>query len=90
MQNVSKILNFVLKQTKSGGFKSSGFLTTSNEGQPMYGHGFGLLFLAQIYGTSSDPDINKAIKNAIRKCVSCTSRAQSKDGGWFGNGEPQC
>ncbi|MGE4159203.1 MAG: prenyltransferase/squalene oxidase repeat-containing protein [Planctomycetota bacterium] len=82
-KEVSKILSFIMKQCQNPAFKNSGFITTANEGQPMYGHGFAVLFLSQVYGTVSDPSQSQEIKAVIRKGVALITRAQSRDGGWY-------
>ncbi|MBI4040978.1 MAG: hypothetical protein HY390_03810 [Deltaproteobacteria bacterium] len=46
--------------------------------KPMFGHGFALLFLNQIYGMDPNPQIETAIKEAIGLLV----KTQHASGGW--------
>jgi len=54
-----------------------------NEGRPMYGHGFGMLFLSELYGMTEDTTRARAIHDVLTHAVALTGRAQSKDGGWY-------
>jgi hypothetical protein len=48
----------------------------------MYGHGFGLLFLASVYGEEEDGDRRKKLEDILTKAVLFTGKAQTKRGGW--------
>jgi len=45
---------------------------------PMYGHGFGTLFLAEAYGMTHRPEIREKLEKAVRLVVD----TQNRDGGW--------
>jgi hypothetical protein len=62
----------------------SGLITgpTQENGQPMHGHGFALMFLASVYGMESEPALRDRTKDVIDKAVALTSQGQSADGGW--------
>jgi hypothetical protein len=45
---------------------------------PMYGHGFATLFLAEVYGMTQRPDIRDKLKLAVNLIVN----TQNKEGGW--------
>lgn len=45
---------------------------------PMYGHGFGMLFLGEIYGMTGDRRVREALVKAVRLTVS----TQNAEGGW--------
>jgi len=64
---------------------SSGLLTgpTQDNGRPMHGHGFALLFLASVYGTQTKPAVHERTKTVIDKAVKLTAEGQSADGGWL-------
>jgi hypothetical protein len=51
-------------------------------GRPMYGHGFGLLFLASAYGMETDPRVRDRSKKVITDAIKLTGAAQSGFGGW--------
>src|SRR5919201_3227628 len=52
-------------------------------GRYMYGHGFGLLFLAQVYGEEEDNDRRKKLEDILTRAVDFTGKAQSSRGGWY-------
>ena len=54
-----------------------------SEGRPMYGHGFAMRFLSQLYGMTEDTDRAKKIHDVLRRAVELTGRAQSPLGGWY-------
>ena len=47
-----------------------------------YGHGYGLLFLASIYGEEEDQDRRKKLEVILKKAVEFCGNAQTKRGGW--------
>lgn len=51
--------------------------------RPMHGHGFALLLLSQVYGTSHDPALRKRLHTAIVAGVRLTERTISSRGGWY-------
>lgn len=62
----------------------SGLLTgpSQDNGQPMHGHGFALMFLASVYGMITKESLRREVREAIRKAVILTARGQSIHGGW--------
>ena len=52
-------------------------------GRYMYGHGFGLLFLASVYGDEEDRERRDKLKDILTRAVKYTANAQSTQGGWF-------
>src|SRR6266849_267336 len=51
-------------------------------GRYMYGHGFGLLFLSQIYGEEEDAQRRKKLEGILARAVDFTGKAQTNRGGW--------
>lgn len=49
----------------------------------MYGHGFSMLFLGQLYGMEDDPAKQARIRKVLQKAVELTARSQSDLGGWM-------
>lgn len=45
---------------------------------PMYGHGFATLFLAEVYGMTNDDRIRDKLKLAVKTIIN----SQNKEGGW--------
>jgi hypothetical protein len=48
----------------------------------MYGHGFGTLFLALVYGEENEERRRKEMEQVLKKAVDFTAKAQTKLGGW--------
>jgi hypothetical protein len=48
----------------------------------MYGHGFGLLFLASVYGEEDDHDRRKRLENLLTRAVEYVGKAQTSRGGF--------
>jgi hypothetical protein len=48
----------------------------------MYGHGFGLLFLASVYGEEDDADRRKKLEQILKVAVEFACKAQTDKGGW--------
>ncbi len=53
------------------------------ESRPMYGHGFSMLFLSQLYGMTEDPLRGLQMHGVLSRAIELTSRAQSTRGGWY-------
>lgn len=51
--------------------------------RPMHGHGYALLFLAEAYGQTHDPDLRHKVHDSLVRGVRLTERTQSREGGWF-------
>jgi len=70
---VEKGLDYVLKNVQE-----TGLIATDGAQGPMYGHGFGMLFLGEIYGMTGDRRVREALVRAVRLTVS----TQNSEGGW--------
>jgi hypothetical protein len=53
-----------------------------DNGMPMHGHGFALLFLANVYGMVTKESLRRDVQAVVRKAVALTSQGQSQQGGW--------
>jgi hypothetical protein len=49
---------------------------------PMYGHGFGTLFLAEVYGMVHDKDQRERLHEKLKQAVELIIRSQNRQGGW--------
>src|SRR5207237_758824 len=49
----------------------------------MYGHGFAVLFLAQVYGEEEDSDRRHKLEDILTRAAEFIARAQSSRGGWY-------
>ena len=74
-KNVEKAVQYILACTDATGLISAPEHRLHN---PMYGHGFATLFLAEVYGMSPKPEIREKLKLAVNLIVS----SQNKEGGW--------
>ncbi|MCA9077090.1 MAG: terpene cyclase/mutase family protein [Planctomycetaceae bacterium] len=78
-EQVRKCLSFILGSAGDDGLLAAG----QENGRPMYGHGFGLLFLATVYGMETDERTRERIGRAVDKAVDLTASSQSVRGGWY-------
>jgi hypothetical protein len=51
-------------------------------GRYMYGHGFSMLFLSQVYGEEEDADRRRKLEQVLSRAVEFTGKAQTNRGGW--------
>jgi squalene cyclase len=78
-KHVRRAVNFTLAQQQPNGL----FAAPSEEARSMYGHGFGMLFLSQVYGMEEDLERQRRIRVALERGIQLTARSQSNDGGWL-------
>ncbi len=80
--SVQRALLYVLSREKKGA--PDGFLHNdqNNRQVGMYDHGFGTLFLSEVYGMVPDLDLQKRLKGTIERAVQLIESTQSGDGGW--------
>ncbi len=76
---VDRATNFLLRSVRPTGLITGG----EEEARPMYGHGFSMLFLSQLYGMTEDPVRAQQIHDTLVRAVQLSARAQSRDGGWI-------
>ncbi len=76
---LSATVRYVISEARPDGLISVG----NSNGRTMYGHGFGLLFLATTYGMETDARIRKRMHTVIEKAIKLTGQAQSPRGGWY-------
>ena len=87
-RQVARALEFVLaqayRQERFGIAHPLGFLYNPDGTHhgPMYGHGFGTLFLGELYGMVSDPTLRSRLKEVLPLAVQVILKAQNHEGGW--------
>jgi hypothetical protein len=82
-QNVERAVHFVLSQAVPYDRPGCVFLNRNDHTHgPMYGHGFGTLFLAEVYGMVQDKPLREEVRTTLQKAVELIKQGQSKDGGW--------
>jgi hypothetical protein len=77
--NVRRAVEYLLRQADP----ESGLIGGYEGGRPMFGHGFAMLFLAQVYGTEGQEDLHSRIGAVLTKAVALTAASQSQLGGWY-------
>jgi hypothetical protein len=76
---VSRAANFLLSCAGPTGLISR----MEEESRSMYGHGFSMLFLGELYGMEEDATKQERIRQVLDRAVQLTGRAQSPLGGWI-------
>jgi hypothetical protein len=72
---VSRCVQYVLQAEDESGFVCLPAFTSHG---PMYDHGFGTLFLAEVYGMSPNAELRQKLARAVRLIVA----TQNVEGGW--------
>jgi len=78
---VTDCLEFVLNQEDAA---KPGYLHNPNGTPhgPMYGHGFGTLFLAEAHGMVANKRLRTRVKDALKRAVKLIIDGQNREGGW--------
>ncbi len=72
---IDRALLYVMNNTAPSGFICE---AAGQANSPMYGHGFGALFLAECYGMTHRPEIREKLEKAVRLIID----TQNTQGGW--------
>jgi hypothetical protein len=81
-ERVRKAVDWIMERCQRNGLIGNPANATE-AGRYMYGHGFALLFLSQVYGEEEDADRRKKLENILTRAVEFTGKAQSSMGGWY-------
>lgn len=76
---VTKALRYVLDQDDGRGYLVS--RAGASHG-PMYGHGFGTLFLAEVYGMVNTQPLRDRLRDTLKQAVKLIVDHQNSEGGW--------
>ncbi|MFH1302276.1 MAG: prenyltransferase/squalene oxidase repeat-containing protein [Planctomycetota bacterium] len=76
---VRKATEYVLSQAQENGLIAAG----AENGRPMYGHGFSLLFLSSVFGMETDAKVRTRIAKVVKDGIQLTASGQSDLGGWI-------
>lgn len=79
--NLVKAVEWFMKRSQPTGLLGNPNNPTESS-RYIYGHGFGLLFLASIYGEEDDGDRRKKLEVLLKKAVEFSGNAQTDKGGW--------
>lgn len=77
--NVQKATEYLLSCAGESGLIAK----MSEEQRSMYGHGFSMLFLGQVYGMGVDESTQRRIKRVLTNAIALTGKSQSSAGGWI-------
>jgi prenyltransferase beta subunit len=87
-KQVSRAVDYVVSMANG---PNVGFLTTpdsqlsarlASTPAPMYSHGFGTLFLAEVCGMVPELNRERRVRTALDQAIAFTVAAQNKEGGW--------
>ena len=78
-EQVRKVERYLMGNTTPSGLITG---PGEEEGRPMYGHGFSMLFLSECYGMETDERVRTKLKKIIADAIMLTARGQSNLGGW--------
>jgi hypothetical protein len=80
-ENIRKAADWLMERVQRNGL--IGDPNASNQGLGyLYGHGFSMLFLSQVYGEEEDADRRKKLEDILTRAVQFCIRAQTSRGGW--------
>ncbi len=79
--HIRRAVEWLLTRTQRNGLIGNPNTLLDRE-RYMYGHGFGLLFLACVYGEEDDGDRRKRLEEVLTRAVQYTGQAQTSRGGW--------
>lgn len=74
-RQVDKLVDYLMDKTQDSGLV---YAAGSSSHGPMYGHGFATLFLSQVHGMSTHPDLPDKLRRAVQLIVA----TQNDEGGW--------
>jgi hypothetical protein len=79
--NIRRAVDWLLEHSQRSGL--IGEVNAPNQGLGyLYGHGFSILFLSQIYGEEEDADRRRRLEDLLTRAVLFAVRCQTSRGGW--------
>ena len=79
--HIRKAVDWLMERCQRNGLIGNPNNPTES-GRYMYGHGFALLFLSQVYGEEEDGDRRRKLEGILTRAVDFTGKAQTNRGGW--------
>jgi len=80
--NIRRAVDWFMERSQRNGLLGNPNSPTET-GRYMYGHGFGLLFLASVHGEEADGEQRRRLEDVLTRAVHFTGKAQSTRGGWY-------
>lgn len=77
-KNVQAAVGFLLDQVQTNGLIGD----PNRDSRYLYGHGFSMLFLAEVVGEEEDAERRKRIIDVLTRAAQFAGQAQTVDGGW--------
>jgi prenyltransferase beta subunit len=80
-ENIRKAVDYLISQTQKNGL--IGQINAPNQGLGyLYGHGFSMLFLSQVYGEEDDAERRRLLEDILNRAVDFCVKSQTSRGGW--------
>jgi len=80
-EKIRKAVDWLMERSQRNGLLGNPNNPTESM-RYMYGHGYSLLFLAQVYGEEEDGDRRRKLEDILTRAVTFTGKAQTPRGGW--------
>jgi hypothetical protein len=80
-KNIEDAVEWLLSRVQPNGLIAN-IQNLEEQQRYMYGHGFALMFLSQVFGKESDPRRREQLRRVLERAVEFTARAQTRLGGW--------
>jgi hypothetical protein len=80
-QNIKKAVDWFMKRSQPNGLLGNPNNPTEAS-RYLFGHGFGMMFLACVYGEEEDEKRRKDLEKLLTKAVEFCGKAQTDMGGW--------
>lgn len=77
-ENIRRAVDYLIETSNP----TTGLIGYSKDYHYMYGHGFSMLFLSQIYGEEEDAQRRMELRRVLSKAVEFCGSAQTTAGGW--------
>ena len=79
--NIRRAVDWLLRHSQPNGL--IGEVNAPNQGLGyLYGHGFSILFLSQLYGEEDDADMRRKLEDLLNRAVDFACKAMTSRGGW--------
>jgi hypothetical protein len=78
---IRKAVDWFIKRSQTNGLLGNP-ANNLEMGRYMYGHGYGLMFLACVHGEEEDPERRSKLEDVLTRAVQFTAKSQSSTGGW--------
>lgn len=80
-RNIESAIEWLLSRVQPNGLIAN---PKNNEEKQryMYGHGYALMFLSQVFGEENDPRRREQLRRVLERAVEFSARAQTRLGGW--------